>query len=101
MTHLREAIDKHEKGVIPIREREIGDEIARYRFPGTGRGWQRRELTMLKVTGRLATGTRVAGGDIGLDECMHAGEPIIARQQFKGFRDTEMTGKRAIMVLAQ
>ena len=56
---------------------------------------------MLKVTWSLTTGTGIAGSDIRLDKDMHAGEPIIARQQFKGFLRTEVTGERVIVVLTQ
>src|SRR5277367_3342273 len=101
VTHLREAVDENKEGIVTIRGWEVGDEIARDRLPRTGGCGQRRELTMLKVTWGLTTGTRIAGGDIGLDKCMHAGEPIIARQQFKGFLRTEVTGERVIVVLTQ
>ena len=49
----------------------------------------------------LAVGAETAGRDVGFDEGMHVGKPVITGQQFKGLGDTEVTSERVIMVLAQ
>ena len=46
-------------------------------------------------------GIGITGSDVGLDIYIYEGELIIARQQFKGFQGTEMTGERVIIVLTQ
>ena len=45
---------------------------------------------MFEVTRRLAPRAEFAGGDVRLDMSMHAGIPVIARQQFNGFGSAVM-----------
>jgi hypothetical protein len=75
--HLGHSVNKHEDGVVAIRNRQISDEIARESFPW-GRGdRERSQLSMTKVTWGLCLLTQKARVNIISNKGLNAGEPVI------------------------
>ena len=54
MAHLREPVDEYEDRIVPIGDREIDNEIARYAFPWACGDWEWCKLAVLEVPWRLA-----------------------------------------------
>jgi len=54
VTHLREPIDEYENRIVPIRDWEIDNKIARYALPWARWNGERSKLAVLEVPRRFA-----------------------------------------------
>jgi hypothetical protein len=61
VTHLGEAIDEYKEGVVTIRDRKVGDEIASDSFPWVGGDRKWHQFSVFEVARRFTTGANIAG----------------------------------------